>query len=142
MFKNILVTVDLDDKATSDKVMQAAKSVGAESGSKLNVVTIVPNFGMSIVGSFFSKDHEEKMLAQAQKNLHAYTATHLDDPTKIQHVIGRGNVYEEVLIWTEKLSADLIIVGAHRPNAADYLLGPNSARVVRHANCTVMVVRD
>jgi len=142
MFKNILVTIDLDDKHTSDRVMQAANSIVAGDGGKMNVVTIVPNFGMSIVGSFFSKDHEEKMLAKAQKNLHAFTAAHLADAIGVQHVIGRGNVYEEVLIWAEKLGVDLIIVGAHRPNAADYLLGPNAARVVRHANCSVMVVRD
>jgi universal stress protein F len=32
-------------------------------------------------------------------------------------------------------------MGAHRPSLADFLLGPNSARVARHAGCTVTVVR-
>jgi nucleotide-binding universal stress UspA family protein len=37
--------------------------------------------------------------------------------------------------------ADLIVVGSHRPAMKDYLLGTNAARVVRHAHCSVLVVR-
>ena len=142
MSQNILVAVDLDDEDNSVRVLKAASAAAAQSGGKLNVVTVVPSFGMSIVGSFFSEDHEKKMLEGAQKSLHAFTAQHLDNPADVQHVIGRGNVYEEILIWAGKLKADLIVVGAHRPHAADYLLGPNSARIVRHAECSVLVVQN
>ncbi len=142
MFQNILVSIDLGDEVSSDRVLRAAMDVAAQSGGKLNIVTVMPDFGMSIVGSFFSKDHETKMLEAAQKSLHNFTSKHLDKPEEAQHVIARGNVYEEILIWAGKLNADLIVVGAHRPNAADYLLGPNSARIVRHANVSVLVVRE
>jgi nucleotide-binding universal stress UspA family protein len=33
-------------------------------------------------------------------------------------------------------------MGSHRPNMSDYLIGPNAARVVRHAPVSVLVVRD
>ena len=33
-------------------------------------------------------------------------------------------------------------MAAHRPSLADYLLGPNTARVGRHAQCSVQVLRD
>jgi nucleotide-binding universal stress UspA family protein len=36
----------------------------------------------------------------------------------------------------------LIIIGSHSPSMQDYLLGPNAARVVRHANCSVLVIRE
>ena len=36
---------------------------------------------------------------------------------------------------------DLIVIGAHKPDFKDYLLGPNAARVVRHSHCSVHVVR-
>ena len=38
--------------------------------------------------------------------------------------------------------ADLIIVGAHKRSMATYLLGSSAAAIVRHASCTVMVVRS
>ena len=41
----------------------------------------------------------------------------------------------------KEIGADLIVMGSHRPELADYLLGANAAKVVRHADCSVMVVR-
>ena len=46
-----------------------------------------------------------------------------------------------ILDLAEKIGADLIVMASHRPELKDYLLGPNAARVVRHAECSVMVVR-
>jgi nucleotide-binding universal stress UspA family protein len=36
----------------------------------------------------------------------------------------------------------MIVMASHRPELKDYLLGPNAARVVRHAECSVLVVRN
>lgn len=42
----------------------------------------------------------------------------------------------------DKLGCDLIVLSSHRPEMRDYLIGPNAARVVRHAKQSVLVVRD
>ncbi len=52
-----------------------------------------------------------------------------------------GSVYQEILAHADKFGADLIIVASHKPNVGDYLLGTTAARVVRHAACSVFVVR-
>ncbi len=49
---------------------------------------------------------------------------------------------EKILKAVEETGCDLIVMASHRPALKDYLLGPNAARVVRHANCSVLVVRD
>lgn len=59
-------------------------------------MTVVPRYHMSIVGSFFPEDFEQKMLESARVKLHELTAEHLDDALSIQHVVGLGTVYEEV----------------------------------------------
>ena len=46
-----------------------------------------------------------------------------------------------ILATAKKVRADLIVMAAHRPEFRDYLLGPNAYRVVRHAECSVLVVR-
>ena len=38
--------------------------------------------------------------------------------------------------------ADVIVIASHDPGLADYLLGSVAARVVRHAHCSVLVVRN
>ena len=41
----------------------------------------------------------------------------------------------------EQTGADLVVVGSHRPTMATYLLGSNASTIVRHAKCSVLVVR-
>ena len=53
-----------------------------------------------------------------------------------------GVVHEEILDVAEELGVDQIILAAHRPSLVDGLLGSNAARVVRHAKCSVQVVRE
>ncbi|MBS28951.1 MAG: hypothetical protein CL566_08540 [Alphaproteobacteria bacterium] len=38
-------------------------------------------------------------------------------------------------------NADIIVIPAHRPYVGDYLLGSNAARVARHADQSVLIVR-
>jgi nucleotide-binding universal stress UspA family protein len=52
------------------------------------------------------------------------------------------SIYQVILEAAREADVDLIIVGAHRPEMKDYLLGTNAGRVVRHASCAVLVARD
>jgi nucleotide-binding universal stress UspA family protein len=142
MYKHVLLTVDLETEDSWIKTVPAAISHAEQSGGTLHVMTVLPDFGMSIVGSFFPKGHEEKMLQETNKRLHEFVSKHIPKNLKVQHIVGHGSVYEEVLRMQKKLDVDLIILGAHRPSMQDYLLGPNAARVVRHAECSVLVVRS
>ncbi len=142
MFKHILLAVDLEAKETWEKMVPEAVSYATHSGATLHVMTVLPDFGMSIVGSFFPRDHEEKMLQEMNVRLHDFVKEHIPAEIKVQHIVGHGSAYEEILRVQKKISCDLIIIGAHRPSMQDYLLGPNAARVVRHAECSVMVVRE
>ena len=66
----------------------------------------------------------------------------LDLPSERVHVTVRiGAVYRKIVEEAGELGADLIIVGCHRPDVSDFLLGSNAAWVVRHASCSVYVVR-
>ena len=46
-----------------------------------------------------------------------------------------------ILELAEKEKADLIIIGSHRPDFTNYLIGATADRVVRHAECSVLVDR-
>ncbi|MCP4982409.1 MAG: universal stress protein [Gammaproteobacteria bacterium] len=36
---------------------------------------------------------------------------------------------------------DRIVIGSHKLQATDFLIGTNASRVVRHAPCSVYVIR-
>ena len=61
---------------------------------------------------------------------------------KIRHIISIGSAYEEVLKAATDIKADLIVIGASKPDLKDYLLGPNASRVARHAEVSVYIVRQ
>jgi nucleotide-binding universal stress UspA family protein len=57
------------------------------------------------------------------------------------HAVRMGAVSDEVLSEAEIWGADLIIIGSHSPSMSTYLLGSNAQKIVRYANCSVLVVR-
>ncbi len=140
IFKKVLATIDLGDLESSKTVVHAALEL-IEEKDTLHVVCVVPDFGVGVVGSFFPEGHEEEALKRATQALHEFTSDNVPKNVKVQHVISHGNVYEEIIEAADKVAADVIVVGSHRPKLKDYLLGPNAARVVRHAPQSVLVVR-
>lgn len=141
MYKNILLTVDLEHPNAQVKSLPIAVELCEKHAAKLHVLTVVPNFGMSIVAQQFPKDFEKKVSRAAMDQLKAFVKEKLPADLKAQHIVGHGNIYESILSVAKQIRADLIVVQARRPELRKFLLGPNAARVVRHATCSVLVVR-
>jgi len=141
MFNDILLAVDLNEKSSWEKALPVALDFTRASGGTLHVMTVVPNFGMSIVGQFFPKGYEKEVGEKVLVVLKEFVKTHVPEDVKTQRIVGEGTVYEVILNMAEKISADMIVVSSGRDDLKDFLLGPNAARVVRHANCSVTVVR-
>lgn len=64
----------------------------------------------------------------------------LPDVKTFIHVTS-GSPKDKILEMAGKLSADLIIISSRRDKFTKYLLGSTTAAVVRHAECSVLVVR-
>lgn len=143
MTNSVLCAVDVSNGEDDINVIQKAARLAALDNAQLDVVAVVPDFGLSQVGTFFGKDHHDKMMEEAKAHLNDLVTKALDSAqnAKVRHVIATGRAYEEVLKLATKTKAGLIVVGAHKADLSDYLLGPNAARVVRHASCSVYVVR-
>ena len=142
MYQTILLPVDLNEESSWKKALPTALELCRAHGAKLHVMTVVPDFGMAIVGSFFPDGYGDRALAGADKTLTDFVAAHIPGDLDVTRDVCHGTVYEEILETAKRIDADLIVMAAHRPGQADYLLGPNAARVVRHADCSVLVVRD
>jgi nucleotide-binding universal stress UspA family protein len=55
--------------------------------------------------------------------------------------VREGHPYKTILEVADKFGAELIIIASHQPGLEDYFLGSTAAKVVRHAKCSVLVVR-
>jgi len=141
MYENILLTVDLNEESSWRKALPTAVECCRAFGARLHLMTVVPDFGMSAVAQYFPEDYAERAATEAAGQLKKLFAEQVTDGIKVQHRVGYGTVYEEILKAARETKCDLIVMASHRPALKDYLLGPNAARVVRHANCSVLVVR-
>ncbi|MDQ7079324.1 MAG: universal stress protein [Paracoccaceae bacterium] len=139
----ILCAVDVTRDEVDRAVLERAAKLAALEGAQLDVITVMPDFGMPIVAGYFREGFHDKALLEARSRLNEFVESVLgaDENSKIRHVVATGSIYEEILKAATRDEADLIVIGAHRPDIADFLLGPNAARVVRHAKCSVYVVR-
>ncbi len=141
MYKNILFPIDLNQESSWQKALPTALEYCKAFGSTLHVMNVVPDFGMSVVGSYFPDDFEQKAVEAAREQLHEFVRQHVPEGVKVQHIVGYGTVYDEILRVANDIKADLIVLASHRPALKDYLIGPNAARVVRHFEGSVLVVR-
>lgn len=139
----VLCAIDINRAENEIEVLQRAKALADLDGAQLDVITVIPDYGMSVVGGFFTADHTNQAMEHAKTLLSevAEKALGPEANAKLRHLVGVGNAYHEILSVAEQDNASLIVLGAHRPDLRDYLLGPNASRVVRHARCSVYVVR-
>ena len=141
MYEHILLPVDLGNDSSWAKALPTAIEYCNAFGSTMHVMTVVPDFGSAMVSQFFPRDHEEKMMERAGEVLHKFVVDRVPGSISVQHIVADGTIYKTIIETAEVIGADLIIMGSHRPELEDYLLGPNAARVVRHSTKSVLVVR-
>lgn len=141
MYKSILLAVDLVHEGSWTKALPTAVEYAQKFGSTLHLVTVVPSFGMAIVGTYFPADFEEKAVAEADRRLKAFAKEKVPGNLSVVPHIALGRSYEEILEAAKKISADLIVIGSHQPGTEDFFLGSTASSVVRFARCSVLVVR-
>jgi nucleotide-binding universal stress UspA family protein len=142
MYDHILVPVDLSDKHSWRKALPTATSLCEVFGASLHLMTVVPEFGLPIVGQFFPEGYEKKLRAHVARQLKEFAAEQVPDAITSKLIVAEGKIYQQILNAAARIGADLIVMGSHRPELSDYLLGPNAGKVMRHAKCSVMVVRE
>ena len=140
MFRTVLLAVDLSQESSWAKALPAALR-SLDEGGALHVVTVAPDLGPSMVGMYFTPGYEKKLLHDLGERLSAWTAANAPDGVEVHPHVLHGSIYGQIVEAAARLGADLIVMASHRPEIADYLIGPNAQKVVSHAACSVMVVR-
>jgi nucleotide-binding universal stress UspA family protein len=141
MFKNILVAVDLEHDGDLDNLLRIASEIAAIQNAKVNLLHVI-SAAPAVVSQFLPESYETMASEKVEQDLTALAAkVDLAEGTATVSV-RFGSVYQEILAYADKIGADLIIVASHKPNVGDYLLGTTASRIVRHAPCSALVVRQ
>jgi len=141
MYKRIILAVDLAETSTAPKGLEQALELAKLGGGALRLVNVQPVVPATFM-EYVPADFDMEQAKRAQDALDALVAS-IDLPAERKSSAARaGGIYHELLQEATDWNADLIVVGSHRPVMSDYLLGSNAKTIVRHAQCSVLVVRD
>ena len=141
MFKSILLPIDLSSRASWSKAAPVAIKMAGDDKVPLHVLTVVPDFGTSMVATYFESDYEEKAMHEMGEHVRDWIAGNVPEDIDVHPHVVHGRVYDQIIHAADTLGCDCIVIGSHQPELSDYLLGPNAARVVRHAKQSVFVIR-
>jgi nucleotide-binding universal stress UspA family protein len=141
MYKRIVLAVDLTEPTPSPKGLAQAVELAKAGVGELRLVNVQPVIPATFM-EYVPVDFDVEQATQAKEALDAIL-TSVDLPAERKTAATRaGGIYHELLQEASEWDADLIVVGSHRPVMSDYLLGSNAKTIVRHAQCSVLVVRE
>ncbi len=142
MYSKIMLPVDLNEESSWKKALPTAITLCRTFGASLHVVTVLPDYRMPLVGSYFPKDFAKKAHDAITQAQHEFIQEHVPEDIQTQTVIVDGSPWEAIIKAGKKLEVDLIIMASHNKRKfADYVLGPNAEHVVHHSKVSVMIVR-
>jgi nucleotide-binding universal stress UspA family protein len=150
MTQTILVPIDLAEETSWTTTLPVAFGQAQTSGATVHVMTVVPDilagldWRYAIRGELQgSSDFDmRRIVADAEARVEEIVREHLPAGMKVATLARHGTIYDEILNVAEEIGADQIIMAAQSPSVSEYLLGTNAAKVVRHARCSVNVIRS
>ena len=141
MFRSIVVPVDLAELDIARHAVETAVAFAKQTNGRVTLVNVVPIMPVMMLDTVPVSYETE--VADKSKSALAELARSLDAPRReVDSIVRIGGVYHEILEVADEKGADLVVVGSHRPAMATYLLGSNATAIVRHATCSVLVVRE
>lgn len=134
--KKILVPMDFSD--CSKKALQYAIPLARQFGAELELVHVVePYPSIPEMGPV-----EVETLQDARTTLEATRRT-IGEGVRAHASLRSGAPYVEIVEAASELGTDLIIISTHgHKGLTRMLLGSTTEKVVRHAPCPVLIVRE
>jgi len=136
MFRSIIVPMDVAQKEKSARMIASARQL-LDTGGRItlvNVVEVMPLYEMPELAT-----EMRAKAAEGAKTLLTDLAAQEKLDAEIE--VHQGNAAMVILDIAREKGADAIVIASHRPGLQDYFLGSTAARVVRHAPCSVLVLR-
>lgn len=137
MATKILLTIDHTDDRSWKKALPLALEQAKFYGAELHAVSVIPEIiKLPNLPANYGAGAKEHVCKAVQAILDHSNAS------DVSVHIEEGSVYREILKLAHKDGFDMIVIASAKGDFPNYEIGPNLARVVRNAHCTVLVVRD
>lgn len=139
--RRILVPIDFSECST--KAMAYASSFARQFGAELMLLHVIEpvfyadgaNLAILAAVNTSVRDEAMKRVEECKQSV--------GENVVVTSAVREGRAFEQILRAAEETNTDLIIIGTHGRGAlARFFIGSTAERVVRHAPCPVLVVRE
>lgn len=137
MFNKILVAVDPSYDERQDKALATARRLAGDTLAEITALTV-----LEPMPSYLAVEVAHEARVEAADKAATALRHKIGDGSEISVFVRHGRAAHEIIEHARENEVDCIIVASHRPGLSDYFIGSTAARVVRHAPCTVVVLRD
>ncbi len=135
MYTNILIPVLFDDGHDTAASFKAARILADQDAkfTVLHVMEDIPNYAQLEILSSAIEDSRKQIAEKL-----AEIAIIIPGATP---VLINGNPGRSIIEYANNAKSDCIVVASHQLGFSDIFLGSTAAKVVRHAKCSVHVIR-
>ena len=135
--KKILAAIDIARSGGNDMCMKIAQGISGSMDAELvllYVIESIPGYIAKEIPDKILKERESEAADVLRKLAKQYDCSDI--------AIREGAPSTEILEYASEIDADLIVLHSQDPGLATYFMGSVASRVVRHAHCSVYIVRQ
>jgi universal stress protein A len=140
--KKVLVPIDFSE--CSKKALRYAVPLAKQHGAEISLLYVVPPHYQAVenYGLDYAK-LEEDLRVGGQKQLAEWAAKEVRGEVSADTLVRIGPPAEEIIAVAKKGLSDLIVISTHGHTGLRHVfMGSVAEKVVRHAPCPVLVVRE
>ena len=136
MYKSVVIAAALfNEGATTRAALKKARSL-LDQGGRITLVHVIDEIPGYVAASI-PREH----LSVRRQEVESQLAALADGADNVDIVIREGQPAASILGAAKETNADLIMIASHKPGLSDYFIGSTAARIVRHAQTSVLVTR-
>ena len=135
MYTNILVPVSFEAGRDASQALEVARQI-LEPPGRITILHVLEHYPQ-YASDLLPEGHFKTARTQITEKL----ASLADSVPDTEIVVVEGHGARTILEFAQNHGSDCIVIASHRPGMQDLVLGSTAARVVRHAKCSVHVVR-
>ena len=136
MYKSILLPIDPSEMERGKAMIDVAQKLAGKD-TRIRLLTVVVDIP-AFVAAQVPDNIIKTAMSTARQTLEGLIGA---AGLKADAEVRSGKPGSTILTSADECGADLIIIGSHKPGLEDYFIGSTASRVVRHAQCSVLVMR-
>ncbi|MDR9394997.1 universal stress protein [Roseovarius sp. SYSU LYC5161] len=135
MYDHVLVPISFDEDRDSAGARDVAALLAGAEGriTLIHVMEQIPGYAISYV--------PRNYLAESRDAVQTELANMAAELPDAEGLVVEGHSGRTIVDWAEANDVDCIVIASHRPGMSDLVIGSTATQVVRHANCSVHVIR-